>query len=143
VMAVPVDAARAPAGMYISVDEPKRSVRRHRAASGTVLILTGPRFKHGKPDEEAAAFAELEAFARERFGWAGGGWRWSNEDYAPRDGLPYVGWAGEAGKSLLVATGFDAWGLSNGGAAARILADLCEGRANAWAQCFDASRHSL
>ena len=143
VMAVPVDAARAPAGMYISAEEPKRSVRTHRGASGTVLIVTGPRFKHGKPDEERAAFAELEAFARERFGWAGGGWRWSNEDYAPRDGLPYVGWAGAEGTSLLVATGFDAWGLSNGAAAAQALADLCEGRDNAWADCFAASRHSL
>ena len=143
VMAVPVDPARAPAGMYIGADQPKRSIRRHRTANETVLILTGPTFKHGKPDEEAQAFAELEAFARDHFGWAGGGWRWSNEDYAPRDGLPYVGWSGAAGNSLLVATGFDAWGLSNGAAAARIIADLHEGRENAWAELFDASRHSL
>ena len=144
VMAVPVEAERTPAGMYISVEEPKRSLRRHRGASGeTVLILTGPRFKHGKPDEEAQAFDELEGFAREHFGWTGGGWRWSNEDYAPRDGLPYVGWAGAAGQSLLVATGFDAWGLSNGAAASQMLADLCEDRDNAWAGLFDASRHSL
>ena len=32
VMAVPVDPARAPTGMYISTDQPKRSVRSHRAA---------------------------------------------------------------------------------------------------------------
>ena len=144
VMAVPVEAGRAPAGMHISADEPKRSIRRHRAASGaTVLILTGPTFKHGKPAEEESAFGELEAFAREHFGYSGGGWRWSNEDYVPRDHLPYVGWSGAAGKSLLVATGFDAWGLSNGAAAGRIIADLCQGRENPWAECFDASRHSL
>lgn len=144
VMAVPIEAGRAPAGMHISVEEPKRSVRRHRGANGeTVLILTGPRFKHGKPDEERQAFAELETFAREHFGWAGGGWRWSNEDYAPRDGLPYVGWAGAEGSSLLVATGFDAWGLSNGAAAAQMLADLCAGSDSASAEWFDASRHSL
>ena len=144
VMAVPIDAGRAPAGMHISTDEPKRSIRRHRGANGeTVQILTGPTFKHGKPNEEAQAFAELEAFAREHFGWAGGGWRWSNEDYSPRDGLPYVGWSGGTGSSLLVATGFDAWGLSNGAAAGRMLADLCEERENPWAELFDASRHSL
>jgi len=144
VMAVPVEAARAPAGMHISADKPKRSVRRHTGAdSTTVLILAGPRFKHGDRAGEEQGFAELEAFAREHFGYAGGGWRWSNEDYAPRDGLPYVGWSGAEGQSLLVATGFDAWGLSNGAAAARTLADLCEGRTNAWAPVFDASRHSL
>jgi len=144
VMAVPVEAARAPAGMHISADEPKRSLRRHAGANGTtVLILAGPRFKHGDRAAEEQGFRELEEFAREHFGYAGGGWRWSNEDYAARDGLPYVGWSGAEGQSLLVATGFDAWGLSNGAAAARTLADLCEGRSNAWAPVFDASRHSL
>ena len=144
ILALPVDPARAPPGMYISADEPKRSLRRHRAASGeTVLILTGPRFVHGDAQAEREGFAALAAFAAEHFGCAGGGWRWSNEDYTPRDGLPYVGWSGAAGESLLVATGFDAWGLSNGAAAAGILADLCEGRDNRWAACFDAGRHSL
>ena len=143
VMAVPVAAGRAPAGMYISADGPKRSLRRHRGANGeTVLILTGPRFTHGDAAAERTGFAELEQFAAEQFGWSGGGWRWSNEDYTPRDGLPYVGWAGDAGKSPLVATGFDAWGLSNGAAAARVLADLAEGRASRRDEVFAASRQS-
>ncbi|HYC82482.1 MAG TPA: FAD-dependent oxidoreductase, partial [Solirubrobacterales bacterium] len=144
VMAVPVAPGRAPAGMFISADPPKRSLRRHRTANGeTVLILTGPTFKHGDAAAERDGFHQLSSFAAEHFGHAGGGWRWSNEDYSPRDGLPYVGWAGPDGESPLVATGFDAWGLSNGAAAATILADLAEGRDNRWAACFDASRHSL
>lgn len=144
VMAVPVAAPSGPAGMYISVDEPHRSLRWHRTPDGTpVLILTGPRFTHGNAQEEAAAFGELEDFARQKFNWRGGGYRWSNEDYTPADGLPYVGWSGTEGKSVLVATGFDAWGLSNGATAGMILADLCEGRENSWAGCFDASRHTL
>lgn len=144
IMAVPVAPDRAPAGMYISADQPKRSLRRHRSATGeTVLILTGPRFKHGDAEAEEEAFGQLESFASEAFGWSGGGYRWSNEDYTPHDGLPYIGWAGGEGDSLLVATGFDAWGISNGAAAAQILADLHEGRDNHWAKCFDANRHSL
>lgn len=144
IMAVPVDPARAPAGMYISIDEPKRSLRRHRNVNGeTFLILTGPTFTHGDSKAESEGFAELEAFAAEHFGYDGGGYRWTNEDYAPADGLPYIGWSGSAGTSLLVATGFNAWGLSTGAAAAMILADLCEGRKNAWAEKFDASRRSL
>lgn len=144
IMAVPVDHARAPAGMYISVDEPRRSLRSHQRGTGeTMLVLTGPIFKHGDAAAEAAGFAELEGFAREHFGCAGGGYRWTNEDYSPRDGMPYIGWSGSVGKSLLVATGFDAWGLSNGAAAGMILADLCDERDNSWAEHFDASRHSL
>ena len=143
VLAVPVEAARAPEGMYISTDQPKRSIRRHRSSSGgDHLILAGPTFKHGDAEGERSAFAELESFAREQFGYSGGGYRWSNEDYSPRDGLPYVGWSGGL-KSLLVAVGFDAWGLSNGAVAARILADLVEDRSSPASELFDASRHSL
>src|SRR5688500_2422022 len=105
VFAAPVEPGRAPAGMYISIDEPKRSLRAHRQAGGeTVLILTGPTFKHGDAAAEASGFAELEDFAREHFGYTNGGYRWTNENYSPRDGLPYIGWSGSAGKSLLVAT---------------------------------------
>ena len=144
VIALPVDAGRAPIGMYITADEPKRSIRRHATSDGeTMLILTGPTFKHGDVAAEKEGFAELATFAREHFGCARGGFRWTNEDYAPQDGLPYVGWSGAHDQSVLVATGFDAWGLSNGAAAAVILADLCEGRENEWAHAFDASRHSL
>ena len=144
IMAVPVEPGRAPEGMHISVDEPKRSLRRHRSATGeTFLILTGPTFKHGDAEGEAQGFAELAEFARDHFGYEGGGYRWTNEDYSPSDGLPFIGWSGTAGKSLLVATGFDAWGLSSGAAAALILADLCKGRDTGWAKTFDASRHSL
>lgn len=144
VLALPVETGRSPAGMYISVDEPKRSLRTHRRHSGeTMLILTGPTFKPGDAEAEERGFAELEEFARAHFGYSGGGYRWTNEDYSPRDRLPYVGWSGSAGKSLLVATGFDAWGLSNGAAAGLMLADACEERDNPWAAHFDASRHSL
>lgn len=144
IMAVPVEAKLAPAGMYISTDGPKRSIRRHVRNTGeTMLILTGPTFKHGDIAAEMEGFAQLEAFARDHFGYKGGGYRWSNQDYAPRDGLPYIGWSGSPEKSLLVATGFDAWGLSTGAAAARVLADLCDGREDERMQCFRAARHSL
>ena len=51
VLAVPVEAGRAPAGMYISADQPKRSIRHHVATNGaTHLILAGPTFQHGDAD---------------------------------------------------------------------------------------------
>ena len=143
IIAARVDRASAPQVMAISADEPKRSVRSHRDPDGAaMLIATGPTFKHGDADAEVKAFADLEAFAAEHFGAGEPVFRWTNEDYTPRDGLPYVGWSGSNGDSPLVATGFDAWGISNGAAAAAILADLATGRDNAWAATFDASRHS-
>jgi nitrite reductase/ring-hydroxylating ferredoxin subunit len=41
---------------------------------------------------------------------------------------------------VLVATGFRKWGMTNGTAAARILADSILGRENVWARAFDATR---
>ena len=44
---------------------------------------------------------------------------------------------------MWVATGFNKWGLTNGTAAAQIIADGIAGRDNPWAKTFDANRHDL
>src|SRR3546814_2288066 len=54
------------------------------------------------------------------------------------DGAPFVGWSSSGGKGYLVATGFAAWGISNGTAAAMILTDLVTGKDNRWTSLFDA-----
>ena len=88
-----VDPARAPDGMYISVEQPRHSVRAHRDDDGiSWLIFAGPAFKAGHVDEERANFAEIERFAEEHFG-VRAEHRWTNEDYTPMDGAPFVGWS--------------------------------------------------
>ncbi|MDP8914376.1 MAG: FAD-dependent oxidoreductase, partial [Pseudomonadota bacterium] len=141
VIAARVDPARAPDGMYISVDEPRHSVRTHRAHNGDIyLIVTGPSFKHGHVDEERQGFAEIERFAAEHFGAGAPDYRWTNEDYTPMDGAPFIGWSSSARNGYLVATGFNAWGITNGTVAGIILAALASGRDHQWASLFDASR---
>jgi Rieske Fe-S protein len=56
------------------------------------------------------------------------------------DGMPFVGRASSATDHLYVATGFNAWGITNGTAAGMILSDLISGRDNPWADVFDATR---
>jgi Rieske Fe-S protein len=56
------------------------------------------------------------------------------------DGAPFVGWSASGGEKYLVATGFRAWGISNGTAAGFILADLAAGRSNPFSDVFDATR---
>jgi Rieske Fe-S protein len=57
------------------------------------------------------------------------------------DGAPFIGWSNSSREeAYLVATGFDAWGISNGTVAAMIIADLVAGRDNRWTQVFDATR---
>jgi glycine/D-amino acid oxidase-like deaminating enzyme/nitrite reductase/ring-hydroxylating ferredoxin subunit len=131
---------RVPDGMYICVETPRRSARGHRDDDGQAwMIFTGPSFKHGHVDEERKGFAEIEQFARELFGVTPE-YRWTNEDYTPMDHAPFVGWSSSGNHPCLVATGFNAWGITTGTAAAMMLADIITDRDNPWLGLFDATR---
>lgn len=143
-MAEPVIAARigrAPDGMFISVEQPSHSIRTHRRENGDVYgIVAGPGFKPGHGDEQRKNFAEIEYWLAQHFDPGPVEYRWVNEDYAPMDSAPFIGWSSASGDRYLVATGFDAWGISNGAAAGLILADLAAGRENRFVEMFDATR---
>ena len=131
---------RVPNGMYINVETPHHSCRGHRDDQGQDwMIFTGPSFKHGHVDEERAAFAELERFASDTFGVIPE-FRWTNEDYKPMDHAPFIGWSSSGSGAYLVATGFNAWGISTGTAAAILLADIVTDKENKWLDLFDARR---
>jgi glycine/D-amino acid oxidase-like deaminating enzyme/nitrite reductase/ring-hydroxylating ferredoxin subunit len=134
------DPARVPDGMYISVETPHHSTRGHRDDEGqSWMIFTGPTFKHGHVDQEREAWADIERFAAEQFG-VSSEYRWTNEDYTPMDHAPFVGWSSSGDHPYLVATGFNAWGISNGTAAAIMLADLIADRENPWLDLYEATR---
>jgi glycine/D-amino acid oxidase-like deaminating enzyme/nitrite reductase/ring-hydroxylating ferredoxin subunit len=134
------DPARVPDGMYISVETPRHSCRGHRDDEGqSWMIFTGPAFKHGHVDDEREGFAEIRRFASEQFG-VNPEYRWTNEDYTPMDHAPFVGWSSSGGHAVLVATGFNAWGITMGTAAAMLLADMVSERENPWLDLFDATR---
>jgi glycine/D-amino acid oxidase-like deaminating enzyme/nitrite reductase/ring-hydroxylating ferredoxin subunit len=142
--AEPVIAARigrVPDGMYINVEEPSHSIRTHRRENGDVYgIVAGTSFKPGHTDEERKYFEDIERWLRDNFEPGPIEYRWVNEDYSPMDRAPFIGWSSSAGDGYLVATGFAAWGISNGTAAAMILADLAAGKENRWLELFDATR---
>jgi glycine/D-amino acid oxidase-like deaminating enzyme/nitrite reductase/ring-hydroxylating ferredoxin subunit len=129
-----------PSGMYISIDEPVRSVR--STADGWLLV-GGEGHKVGQLDDTTTAYDKLERWARERFDVTSIGYRWSAQDYRTSDGLPYIGRLTPKSDRLFMATGYSKWGITNGTAAAMILADLIQGRANPWATTFDSTRVAL
>jgi glycine/D-amino acid oxidase-like deaminating enzyme/nitrite reductase/ring-hydroxylating ferredoxin subunit len=134
------EAGRVPDGMYLNVEQPRHSVRGHRDGEGqNWLIFAGTAFKAGHVDEERKNFEDLERFAFDHFG-VRPDYRWTNEDYTPMDGAPFVGWSSSLANPYLVATGFNAWGISNGTAAAKLLTDLIAGRDNDWLAVYDATR---
>jgi glycine/D-amino acid oxidase-like deaminating enzyme/nitrite reductase/ring-hydroxylating ferredoxin subunit len=127
---------RLPDGMYLQAESPGRSMRALPREGGELLIVGGESHAlgHGDPAER---FAALESYARDRFDVVGVEHRWSAHDYMPDDGLPYIGALVPGSDRILTATGMRKWGLAQGAAAARILADRVAGRANAWAAVFD------
>ena len=128
-------------GMYKNVETPSHSIRTHRREGGqTYAIVAGTSFKPGNPDEEQKNLRDIERWLTEKFDAGPIEYRWINEDYSSIDKAPFVGWSSSVGDGYLVATGFAAWGISNGTAAAMIIADLAMGRENRWLSMFDATR---
>jgi len=127
----------APDGMYISVEEPTRSLR---PAPDGRIIVGGEGHKTGHEPDTRRCYAALEAWGRTHFDIESIDYRWSAQDYHPVDGFPYVGQLTPRQERVLVATGFRKWGMTNGTAAAQILADRIVGRDNPWATAFDSTR---
>ncbi len=133
--------ARVPAGMYINVEQPSFSIRTHTQGNGDVYaIVAGTSFKPGHTDEERESFESIESWLAAHFEAGPVEHRWVNMDYKSMDSAPFIGWSTGPRKGYLVATGFNAWGITNGTAAAMILADLAAGKENRWSALFDARR---
>jgi glycine/D-amino acid oxidase-like deaminating enzyme/nitrite reductase/ring-hydroxylating ferredoxin subunit len=132
--------ARAPRGMYISIDEPTRSIRSAPSGDKTrQLIVGGESRRPGDEQNDEDAYRALEEFMRAEFA-VESELHWSAHDYIPVDGLPYIGRLRRGNERLHVATGFAKWGLTKGTIAARIITDAIVGRSNPWAALYDARR---
>jgi glycine/D-amino acid oxidase-like deaminating enzyme/nitrite reductase/ring-hydroxylating ferredoxin subunit len=134
-MACTVEGDR-PGDMYISVDQPTRSLR---TADGR-LVVGGEGHKVGEPHDTAEHYRNLEAWAREHFAVKSIDYRWSAQDWSAADGLPYIGRMAGHDEGVFVATAFRKWGMAHGAAAAMIIRDLVAGRDNPWLEVYEATR---
>jgi len=139
-LAARIDPAIAPAGMFLSIDGPSRSIRTAPAPDGgRVLIAVGESFRPGSVDTEAR-YRDLEAYVQRHFRVNAIDYRWTNEDYDPVDDLFYIGRMAPLSRAVYVATGFKAWGMTGGTLAAMILSDQILGRHNPWARLYNPNR---
>jgi glycine/D-amino acid oxidase-like deaminating enzyme/nitrite reductase/ring-hydroxylating ferredoxin subunit len=129
-----------PEGMFISGDQPVRSVRSIIVGEDELLIVGGEGHKPGTGGDTTERYRALEAFAREHWDVREIDYRWSAQDNTTIDGLPFVGRLTPFEPRILMATGFAKWGMTNGTAAASLLTDLVIGRENPYASLFDPSR---
>jgi glycine/D-amino acid oxidase-like deaminating enzyme/nitrite reductase/ring-hydroxylating ferredoxin subunit len=135
-----VDETNAPPGMYVSTEHPSHTIRRSAYPGGTVLVIAGEGHKAGQADDSAERYRRLDEWARSRFSVESTEYRWSTQDYYSVDKLPYIGRLTRRSRNVYVATGYGAWGMTNGTLAAMILSDLILARENPWAEIYDAKR---
>jgi glycine/D-amino acid oxidase-like deaminating enzyme len=128
-----------PQGMYLSADEPKRTVRSHPVNGGEVLIVGGESHRTGEGDT-SQRYENLERFAREHWEVESVEYQWSSQDNVTVDQVPYIGRYDLLSHHLYVATGFKKWGLAQGVAAGMLLTDLIQGRDHPWASLYDPNR---
>lgn len=139
-IAAAVDEGVAPRGMYISADQPTRSVRSTSGEDGRrIVIVGGEGHKPGAEPDTRRCYERLETFLADRFG-ATAEYRWSTHDFSPLDKLPYIGRLRRGDDRLLVATGFAKWGMTKGALAASMLTDSILGRPNEFEDLYDANR---
>jgi glycine/D-amino acid oxidase-like deaminating enzyme/nitrite reductase/ring-hydroxylating ferredoxin subunit len=119
-------------GMFIGIDEPTHSLRTGRDQDGLLLVVLGSKFGTGLEGDVAKHFRDLEAWTRRNLEVGDIAWRWVNEDYDTADRIPFVGALSQA-PSLYIATGFNAWGISNGTAAGILVAQQILGKSPPWA----------
>jgi glycine/D-amino acid oxidase-like deaminating enzyme/nitrite reductase/ring-hydroxylating ferredoxin subunit len=116
------------------------SVRSAPYEGGRLLIVTGGQYKTGSKEATGEQYAQLAGWTRERFGVTDIEHEWSTQDTSSVDRLPYIGALPNSGDHVWVATGFSAWGMTNGTLSGLVLADLLQGRENAYAEIYDPAR---
>lgn len=62
---------------------------------------------------------------------------WTNKDIITNDYLPYIGYIDD---NLLIGTGYNTWGMTNGSLAGKVLSDLVLGKENEYQELFDPKR---
>ena len=65
---------------------------------------------------------------------------WENDDIMTLDRMPYIGYIESHNANLLLGTGYNTWGMTNGTLAGYILSDMVLGRKNAFIPLFNPLR---
>ncbi|WP_373790836.1 FAD-dependent oxidoreductase [Jeotgalibaca porci] len=128
-------------GMYISAEKPTRSLR---SLPDGVLLIGGDGHPTGKSSVDTQTHYEnLAAFGQEHFGLTDILHHWSAQDMTTLDKMPYIGEMTKRTPNILVATGFNKWGMAVGAIAGKVLSDAILENENPYARLFDPTRPKL
>lgn len=132
-----------PGGMYISAEEPGRSLRSQRYDNGELVFVTGEHHKTGQGPEMMEHYQNLMNFAVNTFSVESIPYRWSTQDCMTLDDIPYTGNFASNTPNVYIATGFGKWGMTNSTASAVILKDLITKGESPWQDVYNPSRSTI
>ncbi len=127
--------------MYVSADQPTRSVRTTPIveadgfgdAEGELLLIGGNGHPVGREERPSELVADLERWTEQYFPGVTRTHVWSAQDYVPANPIPFVGWLPRSAGRVFFGTGYAKWGMTNAvGGALRIAMELL-GDKPAWA----------
>lgn len=122
------DSVTPPDGMYLSVEQPVRSLRDYPVDGRRLLLVGGNGHPVGQAESEQAHLDEMLAWAGSHFPGATVTHTWSAQDYQPTNLMPFFGKLPRGRGRIFIGTGYNKWGMTNAVAASLgISADILGG----------------
>lgn len=123
-------------GMYVDEDLKGLSFRNYK----DLLLLGGGSHRTGK---RGGSYGELVAFVKAHYPNAKIVSNWATQDCMSLDSMAYIGQYSKMTPDLLVASGFNKWGMTTSLVASEILCDFALDKENAYSHLFSPSRSLL
>ncbi|HEX3075773.1 MAG TPA: FAD-dependent oxidoreductase [Lachnospiraceae bacterium] len=132
-----------PGGMYITAEEPGRSLRSQITDQGELILVGGEHHKTGQGEDMVNHYEKLIDFACDTFTVEDIPYRWSTQDCMTLDDIPFVGHFTAKSSNIYIATGYGKWGMTNSIASAMLLSDLILKGSSPWQDVYSPSRHTV
>ncbi len=120
-------------GMYVDEAKKGMSFRNYK----NYLLIGGGDHRTGK---DGGNYRELRTFAKIYYPSNPEKYSWATQDCMSLDGVPYIGRYSPKIPNVLVATGFNKWGMTSSMVSAEILSDMVVDKKNDYEEFFSPSR---
>lgn len=132
-----------PGGMYITAEDPGRSLRCQDTENGELIFVGGEHHKTGQGEDTIKHYEALIDFASNTFEIEDIPYRWSTQDCMTLDDIPYIGHFTSKTPEMYIATGYGKWGMTNSTVSAMVLKDLIIHRKSPWEDVYNPSRQTI
>lgn len=121
-----------PHGMFISADSPSRTLRSVPVDGDELLLVGGSDHVTGRASSPAQHIEELHEWTLDLIPGAERTHTWAAQDYRSASELPLIEVLPGSDGTIVGATGYAKWGMTNGVAAALAMTGLLAGEPSAW-----------